>query len=243
MNLLLFDAEEVSAARVTLPAADRRAEHIVRVLRAGVGDVLRAGIVCGAHGSATVRALSAAGVTLELALEAQAPPPPARRLALALPRPKALTRVLAAAASFGLRQIALLNAWRVDKSYWSSPRLEPASVDAALREGCEQGQTTWLPAVRRERLLMPYLEGLAAAPVEGLRLLADPRGESIEQVARAELARGALVAIGPEGGWIEDELGAFERAGFVAVSLGRPTLRSHDAVVAALAQLSLLERL
>jgi RsmE family RNA methyltransferase len=243
MNLILLDAAELGeGAIVRLSRDDRRAKHITRVLRADVGDRLRVGVVRGARGEARVLALADGTVTLELRLDAEPPPPPRLALALALPRPKALTRVLGAAASFGLRELVLLNAWRVDKSYWSSPRLEPSALEAALRDGCEQGQQTWLPEARRERLLMPYLERVASEPEAGPRLVAHPAGEPIERAVRGEAAARALLAVGPEGGWIEDELSAFARAGFRAVTLGAATLRSHDAVVAALAQLALLAR-
>ncbi|HUS65687.1 MAG TPA: RsmE family RNA methyltransferase, partial [Kofleriaceae bacterium] len=52
-----------------------------------------------------------------------------------------------------------------------------------------------------------------------------------------------IVAIGPEGGWIDRELETFERLGFSAVSLGAAVLRVESAVAATLAQLTLLRRL
>ena len=45
----------------------------------------------------------------------------------------------------------------------------------------------------------------------------------------------AALAIGPEGGWTKDEIRAAEEAGFRSLTLGRRTLRSEIAPVAALA--------
>jgi RsmE family RNA methyltransferase len=52
-----------------------------------------------------------------------------------------------------------------------------------------------------------------------------------------------VLAIGPEGGWIERELETFMARGFSPVSLGAPILRVEAAVAAALGQLLVLRRL
>ena len=72
------------------------------------------------------------------------------------------------------------------------------------------------------------------------RLLAHPHAPSIEAVA----GKGpAVLAIGPEGGWIERELATFAERGFIACSLGAPILRVESAVSVALGQLMLLDRM
>ncbi len=52
-----------------------------------------------------------------------------------------------------------------------------------------------------------------------------------------------MIAIGPEGGWIERELETFVARGFAPVSLGTPILRVEAAVASALGQLLLLHRI
>jgi len=51
-----------------------------------------------------------------------------------------------------------------------------------------------------------------------------------------------VLAIGPEGGWIDRELETFIARGFRPFSIGTGILRSEAAVAAALGQLALLER-
>ena len=71
-------------------------------------------------------------------------------------------------------------------------------------------------------------------------MIAHPGAKPIETVIR----HGPLVlAIGPEGGWIERELDTFVARGFTPCSLGAPILRVESAVSAALGQLVLLDRL
>ena len=44
-----------------------------------------------------------------------------------------------------------------------------------------------------------------------------------------------LLAIGPEGGWAENELQLFRKAGWISASLGPTILRAETAAIAALA--------
>ena len=246
MNLLLLVRDEVEGGRVRL--ADRRAQHLRQVLGVEVGRAVRAGLVGGDVGVATVTALPDDGA-VELAVVCDRPPPPRLPvvLVLAVPRPKVLTRVLEEVAAFAVERVELVNAWRVDKAYLDSPRLAPAALAQAVRLGAEQGGTTHLPAVTVHRRLMAFLDRdhpAGAAPT-GPALCAHPRaGAWIEDAAPFAAGRAGLVtlAIGPEGGWIEREVETFAARGFAVVGLGEAVLRVEAAVAAALGQLALLRR-
>jgi len=241
VNLLLVEHGEVSDDG-TVVISDRRADHLRSVIRAAVGSHVRTGIVGGGIGTAEVLADDGARVTLRLAITEPAPPPARIELVLAVPRPKVLTRVIEAAASFAVERIALTNAWRVDKSYLHSPRLAPDSLALAARLGAEQGATTHLPPITIHLRLMELLDTRWPAPGSDVRLIAHPGGLPIEQVDKAA-GSPITLAIGPEGGWIAREVETFVERGFVAVSLGSAILRVETAVAAALGQLMLLERI
>jgi len=81
--------------------------------------------------------------------------------------------------------------------------------------------------------------GPSGAP--GHRLIAHPGAPPIE--AALPGAAPVVLAIGPEGGWIDREVETFVARGFTAVSLGAPILRVETAVAAALGQLLVLRRL
>jgi RsmE family RNA methyltransferase len=211
---------------------------------------LRVGLVGGLAGQGTVIARDddrgapeSASVELDVDL---VDPPPAKlplRVLLALPRPKVLERALVALASLGVAEIVLLNAWRVDKAYWSSPKVSDEVMRDALLEGLAQARDTVLPSLVRARLFRRYLEdelAAATATSEGPRLLAHPgalapcpSGLVVPEGARATLA------IGPEGGWIEPEVESFARAGFVSVSLGPRVLRVETALAALIGRLAI----
>jgi RsmE family RNA methyltransferase len=238
VNLLLFDQTELSGD--TLVVADRRAHHLRTVLGVALGGQVRVGEVGGRTGRGEVVADDGSAFTLRVTLDTPAVPPLALDLVLAVPRPKVITRTLEIAASFAVRRIELTNAWRVDKSYLRSPRLDPQAMAMAARFGAEQGATTHIPPITLHDRLMALLDTQFPEP-GGLRLVAHPSAPPIEAaVTRAEPT---VLAIGPEGGWIDRELETLVARGFTPVSLGTPILRVEAAVASALGQLLLLQRL
>jgi 16S rRNA (uracil1498-N3)-methyltransferase len=56
----------------------------------------------------------------------------------------------------------------------------------------------------------------------------DVRGHSVED-------RSFALAVGPEGGWTEDELQSFQQDGWTSASLGNTILRAETAAIAATA--------
>lgn len=235
MNLLLLLEEDlVAPGRARL--AGRRLVHAREVLGSKPGDTLRIGLLGGRMGSGRVLALEAEALELELAFEEAPPPKLPLTLVLALPRPKALDRCLQSAAALGVARIVLLNAWRVEKAYWASPKLGEAHLREQLILGLEQARDTVLPELRLARLFVPFLEKAVPAFAGGARkLLADPGAET---PCPRGLDAPAILALGPEGGWIAPERESFARAGFEPVSMGPRVLRTETALAALIGRLA-----
>ena len=228
MNLLLLRDEDFLADG-TARLDGRRLEHARRVLRAAEGDVLRVGRLGGNVGTGLVLRLSEAELVLRCDL---AEPPPARPgvdLLLAIPRPKALRRILPAAASLGVDRVVLVNAARVEKSYFESKVLE--QVEDLLMLGLEQARDTRLPLVLLRERFRPFVEDeLEAIFPEGTRLLAHPGAERNPPRSESRV----LLAIGPEGGWVQFEIELLESRGFLPFTLGPRPLRVEVALPFAL---------
>ena len=242
MNLLLIDPGELRTDG-TCTIFDRRAHHLRTVIGVEVGSTVRAGLLGGAVGTGEVIADDGSAYTFRLSLTEPPPKPLDVELLLAVPRPKVITRTIEIIASFAVKRIDLTNAWRVDKSYLRSPRLDPGALALAARFGAEQGATTHLPAITLHDRLMAVLDERfpAGSPPTQMRLIAHPSAPAIESVVTARAP--TVLAIGPEGGWIERELETFVERGFKPVSLGTPILRVEAAVASALGQLLMLHRL
>lgn len=235
MNLLLLhpdDFIEDSRARI----GGRRLEHIRQVHRAEAGTSLRAGLLNGATGTAHL--LSLQGDHAELRFVPGGEPPAALplTLVLALPRPKMLRRILQGATAQGVKRLYLINSYKVEKSFWQTPFLEPQAVRQQLLLGLEQAMDTVLPQVELRTRFKPFVEDELPAIAAGTRaLIAHPGDHPLCPVA---VEQPCTLAIGPEGGWIPYEVELMRQAaGFEAVSLGARILRVETAVTALLARL------
>ncbi|HKR63925.1 MAG TPA: 16S rRNA (uracil(1498)-N(3))-methyltransferase, partial [Thermoanaerobaculia bacterium] len=168
MNLiLLFDDDFIDDRRVRL--SGRRREHVLNVHRAAVGDALAVGVANRKIGRGVVTSLDP--LELDVTLHRDPPPPLDVTLLLALPRPKVFNRVIASATSMGVKRIVLMNAWRVEKSYWKSPRLSEENLMLQRVLGLEQARDTMLPTIELQRFFRPFVESLR---IDGLALVAHP---------------------------------------------------------------------
>jgi len=232
MNLiLLFHDDFLAETRVRLTG--RRLEHVLTVHRAALGDELTVGVEGGRVGRGRVVRIDGDALEMEVALDRDPPAPLPLVLVLALPRPKVMNRVIAGVASLGVKRVFLINAWRVEKSYWSSPRLRGLREQTIL--GLEQAKDTVLPSIELRRLFRPFVEDELPTIARGTRALVAHPGAA-EECPR-DLREPATLAIGPEGGFIAEEIASLERIGFTPVSLGPRVLRVETAVAAIIGRL------
>ncbi len=234
MNLLLLDAADfVADDRVLL--RDRRLTHLQQIHRAEAGEQLRVGRVGGNMGSGQLLRLDAREAELQVSFDQ---PPPAKlpvTLLLALPRPKMLRRVLQTVAAMGVPRLVLLNSYRVEKSFWQTPFLEPAAIHEQLILGLEQARDTVLPEVIIEKRFKPFVEDRLPQLAAGTLGLVGHPGD-FAHCPRA-VTEPVTLAIGPEGGWIPYEVDKLAAAGLQPVQLGERILRVETAVSALLARL------
>jgi len=234
VNLLLLDtADFIADDRVLL--RDRRLTHLQQVHRAEAGEQLRVGRVGGNMGSGQLLRLDAHEAELQVSFDQ---PPPAKlpvTLLLALPRPKMLRRALQTVAAMGVPRLVLLNSYRVEKSFWQTPFLEPAAIHEQLILGLEQARDTVLPEVIIEKRFKPFVEDrLPQLAADTLGLVGHPG--DFPHCPRA-VTQPVTLAIGPEGGWIPYEVDKLAAAGLRPVQLGERILRVETAVSALLARL------
>jgi RsmE family RNA methyltransferase len=232
MNRILVAPDELQGGRVVL--ADRRAVHIREVLRSRVGDRLAVGVMDGAVGEGEIVAVGSRDVVIECRLE-RVPPAPSVDLILALPRPKVMRRLWAPLASLGVGRITVVNAAKVEASYFATHWLLPEHRRPLLIEGLEQSGDTHLPSVEIERRFRPFVEDRLPERYAGWsRLLLHP--DACLRLIEVALPPGgrAVIAIGPEGGWSAYERERFAACGFDAVRLGPRVLRTDTACISAL---------
>ena len=234
MNLLLLeDGDFIAEDRVRL--SGRRLKHMLEVQQVAPGDSLRVGRLNGLMGSAQVLQLDAEQAELSISLDQAPPAKLPLTLLLALPRPKMLKRVLQSVSSMGVQRLILLNSYRVEKSFWQTPFLQPDAIREQLILGLEQARDTVLPEVMIEKRFKPFVEDRLPALTAGTLGLVGHPGH-YPSCPRA-VEQPVTLAIGPEGGWIPYEVEKLAEAGLQPVQLGERILRVETAVTALLARL------
>ncbi len=235
MNIvLLFPCDFIGDTnRVRL--SGRRLHHVRNVLRASVGDSLCVGIAGADIGEAVITLFN--DEALEMEVKADCPPPPSLpvTIVLALPRPKVMRRVLVSMTTMGVKRIILVNASRVEKSYWKSPLLEKDELDKNIIAGLEQARDTIFPEISMRPLFKPFAEDELPGIIEGsLPLIAHPEARD---ACPRDVRQSVTLAVGPEGGFISYEIEKLLACGFKAVHIGDRILRVETAIPVLLSKL------
>ena len=237
MNRILFEHDEIKDDVATFDGV--RAEHVLRVLHGEVGQVLKTGELDGPVGTAEIIAIDAGRVTVRVKHDAEAPAPWVD-LVLAPPRPRVMKRLLPQLAAMGVGRIVLVGAKKVEKDFWGATLLKESVYRPLLVDGLMQAGTTAVPVISVERNFRKWLtERLDEEFPTRRRVVAHPYGAGAAPAVRAQAQHEGrlLLAIGPEGGWTDDEVARLEEKGFSRFSLGDRILRTDTAAIALLAVL------
>lgn len=235
MNVILLFNDDFIDGTDRIRLEGRRLRHVLDVHRASVGDELCVGLAGGRIGAGKVTAVSESVLEMDVRLDQLPPPKLPLTLILALPRPKVLKRVLRSVSALGVSKIILLNCFRVEKSYWSSPALHPEYLREQLILGLEQARDTVLPEVLLRSLFKPFVEDELPSLVMGtLPLVAHPN--AVAPCPR-DVKRATTLAIGPEGGFIPYEVEKFVSCGFTPVQISGRILSIETAVPALVSRL------
>jgi 16S rRNA (uracil1498-N3)-methyltransferase len=221
-------ADEVSGNLAALVGA--HAEHLIRVLRARIGqefDIVADAVVRRGR----VVTISDNRVEFELGEEVPAESAPVQlTLLLAIFKFDRMEWAIEKCTELGVTRIVPVITRRTES------HLASASVKRVERwrrlalQAAEQSRRSSPPEIAdpiklREAITLDAELKVVLSEAEEqcqLRDIAQPSGE-------------VLLAVGPEGGWTEDELETFQKQGWLSVSLGPTILRAETAAVAAAA--------
>jgi 16S rRNA (uracil1498-N3)-methyltransferase len=236
MNLILLQQEDLlDGCRAKITDARQR-KHIIEIHKATLGDKLTLGLVNGNLGSGVITDMNCDAILLDIQLD-QAPRVALNtKLILALPRPKMLRRLLQTIATLGIKELHLINAYRVEKSYWQTPFLQQKVINEQLILGLEQGVDTLMPNVYLHKLFKPFVQDQLPQIIQNTQaLVAHPYAN---QPCPSQLQEPLSLAVGPEGGFIDYEIDLLQTCGLTAISLGSRIMRVETVVPYLLGRLS-----
>ena len=232
MSERFFLASAPRSGRAVL--AGEEARHLVRVLRARVGDGLRVFDGRGTEWPARVAAVGRDAVDLELGAPLPQAPAPARALVLgvALPKGERQKWLVEKLTELGVaRLVPLVTARGVAEA-------TPAALERLRRgviEACKQCGRNTLMEIGEP---IDVAAACAAARAAGSRVILCAPGGPPPAVAVAGGCTTVLALVGPEGGFTAAETAAAVEAGAVPAGLGSHVLRVETAAVAIAARLA-----
>jgi 16S rRNA (uracil1498-N3)-methyltransferase len=215
------------------------AHHLGHVLRAQAGQLYEL-----SDGSAAwlARVESVGRSRVEFALLEQLPesqPAVEVTLLLSIVKFEAFEWAIEKATELGVSKIVPLAAARSEKGLLAAAGKRAQRWQKILLESSQQSRRLGIPQL--DDVAKPA-QAFAAASTE-FRLMLSERSDasSMRQVFERDAAAAAptaALAIGPEGGWTDDEFTSARAANFHEASLGQLILRTETAVIAALAALN-----
>jgi len=222
-------ADEVSDNRAALNGA--HADHLTRVLRASVGQEfdISAGPVVRRG-----RIVKVADGRVEFALGEEVPAAALANLTVVLAVFKfdRMEWAIEKCTELGASRIIPLVARRTDTHLAAASAKRVERWRRIALQAAEQSRRTTPPEIPH-----PIKLAQALSLSGGMRVVLAESEEKtrLHQLFASSSEGDVVLAIGPEGGWAEDELRAFHQAGWISASLGERILRAETAAITATA--------
>jgi len=219
-------ADEISGSRAAL--VGDQAEHLVRVLRARVGqefDIAAEGRVRRGR----IVSITPEKVEFELGEELSAAVLPDITLLLAIFKFDRMEWAIEKATELGVARMVPLVAKRTDSHLATAAARRVERWRRIAREAAQQSRRAAPPEIVAPAWLRETLDYAAD------RRIVLSVGEDQVSLKQAVVgSKGTIaLAIGPEGGWTGEEERSFREHGWIAASLGSTILRAETAAIAA----------
>jgi 16S rRNA (uracil1498-N3)-methyltransferase len=221
-------ADEVSNNHAAL--VGEHANHLIRVLRAQVGqefDISADGVVR----RGTISNIADRRVEFELGGEVAARVTANVTLLLAVFKFDRMEWAIEKCTELGVSRIVPVIARRTDNHLASASDKRVDRWRRIARQASEQSRREAPPDIAEPIKLQQAVDIQAALKI----VLAESEQQMHVRDLHASENGETFLAIGPEGGWTEDELRSFQKSGWIAASLGPTILRAETAAIAATA--------
>lgn len=212
------------------------AHHLGRVLRAQPGQLYE---LSDGQRVQLGRIEKVSRDRIEFALIEEIPayqPPVDITLLLSVVKFDAFEWAIEKATELGVSTIIPLAAARSEKALVAAAGKRAERWNKILVEASQQSRRVRVPVLKT--LAQPSQAFAAQDAIAKIILSERPDAPALRKVLHSTPAKRAALAIGPEGGWTEEEFAAAQKAGFLEASLGKLILRTETAVIAALASLN-----
>ena len=248
MNVLLFYPSETvikpdTGSRIySVRLTGHRHQYLInRHQITSVGTTVKAGIIGGLLGSATLVSVTADASELEFQIDANmlVPPRSKTRMIIGVPRPQTVKKIIQVAASFGVSSIDFVLFEKSIKSYLSSAIWSHESLQVEVLESLEQVADTVAPTIAIHPRAHEFFNEIKNDPLvdQSEKIIFDSIGSVFNRDVNST-DTSYTVAFGPEAGFIDSERALFKEFGFKIHTLGPRMLRLEHAACAALSRIT-----
>lgn len=219
-----YFVESLPVAAGLVPLGKDEAVHATRVMRIGVGDSV---ILFDGQGREASAVVASAGrndcvCASEGAIAIDREPDRRIEMGVALPKPDRARELVERLTEIGVARLTPIVAARTQRPP-SDSLLE--KLRRAVIEACKQSGRNQLMLIDDPVSSGDYF----SATFDGIRLIAHPTDSPIEWTIGERQA--VSVAVGPEGGWTDEEVQLASERGFARVDLGQRIYRIETAAV------------
>jgi 16S rRNA (uracil1498-N3)-methyltransferase len=225
-----FIADEVSGDHAALTG--EHADHLVRVLRARVGQDFDIATGEGVR-RGQITLLKPGRVEFELGDVISEASPAAITLILAVFKFDRMEWAIEKCTELGVAQIVPVIARRTDSHLASASAKRVERWQRIVLQAAEQSRRASPPEISAP---IKFAEAVKFPGKLRILLAESEEQTQLRDVVKSPTGNGGIIlAVGPEGGWADDESKAFQQAGWISASLGNTILRAETAAMAAAA--------
>lgn len=221
-------ADEASENRAAITG--EHADHLVRVLRAIVGQQFDIGTGTAVR-RGRITSIAPARVEFELGEEISATVTPNITLLLAIFKFDRMEWAIEKCTELGVSRIVPAIARRTEKHLAAAAQKRVERWRKIGRQAAEQSRRANPPEICAVQKMSEAVSLTGAVRI----VLAETETRTHLRDVLDSAGGEIVLAIGPEGGWTQDELQLFQSAGWISASMGPTILRAETAAIAATA--------
>lgn len=211
--------------------------HLHETLKANTGEVFKCTILGKGLALGTIESLSDKECRLKLS-EVKPAHPQWFNLIVGVSRPQTSKKILEHATTFGAKNIHFFKAALSEKSYLDSKVFEDDEIQEYLTAGLSQsGIYGELPGVKVDKY---NPADSYKTPPQKFILDLNGRENFLQTALSIDFDTPVTIAVGPERGFISEDIERFHQAGFKSVKISSSILRVEHAIYSAVSQLELI---
>ena len=235
MNCLLFEKSEINSDS-TLFISGTKYLHIQNILKLKINDDIKIGIIGEGLGYGKILKIDNEKILVSYKINKSNIIRPNINLILAMPRPKVMKRLWEQLAAIGINNIFIICPQKTEKCYFESHTLRNDIYRPLLIKGLQQACDIYIPKVFIEPNFKKFLKKYIDFNFSNKRFIADVNAKSFITDFKNDFKRNdnITIAIGPEGGWVKNEIKCFYEIEFMPITLGKRILKVDTAVISIL---------